>query len=129
MTLKSNPVGWFEIPVEDMERAMAFYGSVFNWTLKHTSVGPIDMAWFPSVDDAKGSAGALVKHDDWYEPSDFEGVLIYFTAQSGDVDVELKRVAEAGGEILQPKKAIGEYGFVAFFLDTEGNRIGLHSRT
>ncbi len=126
--LKSNSVGWFEIPVEDMDRATTFYEAVFACTLEHHDMGPLQMAWFPSVENGKGSAGALVKHSDWYRPSDFNGVMIYFTAHSGDVATELGRVEQAGGKILQQKKSIGEYGFVAFFLDSEGNRIGLHSR-
>ena len=91
-------------------------------------MGPLDMAWFPWTQEGKGAAGALVKHDDWYEPSGFAGVLIYFTAHSGDVATELERAVKAGGKKLQDKKAIGEYGYVAFFEDSEGNRIGLHAR-
>lgn len=122
---KGNAVGWFEIPVTDMDRAVKFYETVFEAKLERNMVGEIDMAWFPMV-DGKGSAGSLVFHKEWYTPSQ-EGTLVYFTAYSGDLSNELSRVEMAGGKILAPKKSIGEYGFMAVVLDTEGNRIALHS--
>lgn len=123
---KGNAVGWFEIPVVDMERAMKFYETVLEVKLERHMVGEIDMAWFQMV-DGKGAAGSLVYHKEWYKPSP-DGALVYFTAYSGDLSNELSRVEMAGGKILAPKKAIGEYGFMALVLDTEGNRIALHSR-
>ncbi len=122
---RGNAVGWFEIPVVDMERAMKFYETVLGVTLSRNQVGEIDMAWFPMV-EGKGAAGSLVAHPEWYKPS-AEGVLVYFTAYSGDLDHELARVEAAGGKVLVPKKSIGEYGNMAVVLDTEGNRIALHS--
>lgn len=122
---KGNAVGWFEIPVVDMERAMKFYETVLGVTLSRNQVGEIDMAWFPMV-EGKGTAGSLVFHKEWYTPSQ-EGTLVYFTAYSGDLDHELARVEAAGGKVLVPKKSIGEYGNMAVVLDTEGNRIALHS--
>lgn len=125
---QNNPVGWFEIPVADMDRAIAFYESTFQVKLEKHAMGPLEMAWFPMQRDGKGAGGALVRHKDWYKPSSLAGVLVYFTAYSGDVAIELARAVEAGGTVAQEKKSIGEYGHVAFFLDSEGNRIGLHCR-
>ncbi len=122
---KGNAVGWFEIPVVDMDRAVKFYETVLDAKLERNMVGEIDMAWFPMV-DGKGAAGSLVSHKEWYKPST-DGTLVYFTAYSGDLDNELSRVETAGGKVLVPKKSIGEYGFMAVVLDTEGNRIALHS--
>lgn len=123
-----NPVGWFEIPVTDMDRAIAFYETVLGIKLERHQMGPLDMAWFPSIPDSIGASGSLVKHPDFYKPSN-DGVLIYFTAFSGDVGNELGRVEAAGGVILIPKKQISpEYGYMAVFQDTEGNRIALHAR-
>lgn len=122
---KGNAVGWFEIPVVDMERAMKFYETVLGVTLSRNQVGEIDMAWFPMV-EGKGAAGSLVFHQEWYKPSE-NGVLVYFTAYSGDLDHELARVEAAGGKVLMPKHPIGEHGNIALFLDTEGNRVALHS--
>lgn len=122
---KGNAVGWFEIPVVDMERAMKFYEAVLEVKLSRNQVGEIDMAWFP-MQEGKGAAGSLVFHKEWYKPS-AEGVLVYFTAYSGDLDHELARVEAAGGKVLMPKHPIGEHGKIAIFLDTEGNRVALHS--
>jgi predicted enzyme related to lactoylglutathione lyase len=84
------------------------------------------MAFLPMGDDSKGAGGSLIEARDYYTPS-HEGALIYFSCQ--DVDNDLSRVEDAGGEILQPKTQISpEYGFMATFEDTEGNRIALHSQ-
>lgn len=128
-TPRNNAVGWFEIPVTDMERATKFYETVFDVKLERHQMGPLDMAWFPSFEAGKGAAGSLVYHKEWYQPSSIAGVLIYFTTNSGDLNNELARVEPAGGKILIPRKQISEeYGYMAVGLDTEGNRIALHSR-
>jgi predicted enzyme related to lactoylglutathione lyase len=123
---QGNAVGWFEIPVSNMERAIAFYEAVLDVRLERHPMGELDMAWFPMI-DGKGASGSLVKHDTWYKPS-MEGTLVYFTAYSGNLDIELARVEKAGGKVWIPRKPIGEFGFIAIISDTEGNRIALHSR-
>lgn len=126
--MKNNAVGWFEIPVNDMERAMSFYEKVFDLKLQRNMVGPLDMAWFPWTEEGAGSPGSLVKHPDFYVPS-ADGVLIYLTAHSGDLENELDRVEPNGGKVIQTKTQISDdYGFMALILDTEGNRVALHSR-
>lgn len=118
-------VGWFEIPVTDMERAKAFYEKVFDVAISVHDLGGLQMGWFPSAPDKKGASGSLVQHG-MYKPSATDGPLIYFTCP--DLAVELGRVIEAQGEILQPKTEIGGgHGFMALVKDTEGNRIALHS--
>lgn len=125
--MQRNVVGWFEIPVTDMERAVTFYESVLDVSLQRQTMGPLDMAWFPMLDGAMGSPGSLVKHD-FYVPSQ-EGPLLYFTAHSGDLRNELSRVEDAGGSVVVPRKQVSEeYGYMAVITDTEGNRIALHSR-
>ena len=125
---KSKVVGWFEIPVEDMDRAVRFYEDVFGFGLERHRLGPLDMAWFPSSPEGKGSAGSLVSSGENYKPS-AEGTLIYFTSPSGDVDNELERIEGAGGRVLQPKTLItDDIGYMGVFMDTEGNRIAVHSR-
>ena len=126
MEIMHNVVGWFEIPVTDMDRAIRFYEAVFEFKLTRTTMGPIDMALFPSVENSIGSAGSLVYHPEYYQPSP-NGTLIYFTAFSGDVSVELGRVAAAGGTVLMPKTLISkEVGYMALFSDSEGNRMAIH---
>ena len=128
MEINHNVVGWFEIPVTDMDRAVKFYEAVFGYSLSRNKMGDLDMAWFPWVEKGMGSAGSLVFHPDYYTPKD-NGVLIYFTAFSGDVDTELARVEPNGGKVIMPKTQISEdIGYMALLLDSEGNRIALHSR-
>jgi len=127
MELQRNVVGWFEIPVTDMDRAVKFYETVLNLKLERHNMGELDMAWFPSG-DLPGSPGTLVRHKDFYKPSS-DGVLIYFTAQSGDLSNELSKVKPAGGKVLMEKKLITEdIGYMGLFVDCEGNRIAIHSR-
>ena len=117
-------VSWFEIPVNDMERAIAFYQQVFNTTLSRNKMDMLDMAWFPD-DEGKGAGGSLVQHGEFYEPS-LIGTLVYF--MSKDVSDELSRIEAAGGTIIVPKTEIGPgIGYMAVFKDTEGNRVALHS--
>ena len=126
--MKNNVVGWFEIPVSNMKRAIAFYEKVLDLKLDRNKMGPLDMAWFPWTETGSGSPGSLVYHQEFYTPS-ANGVLIYLTAHSGDLNNELARVEEAGGKVLQPKTQISEeYGHMAILIDSEGNRVALHSR-
>ncbi len=118
-----NPVNWFEIAVSDMNRAKKFYESVFGNELVELQMGPQLMAMFPSVEDATNCSGALVKADD-YKPTT-EGAKIYFTCD--DVNHEADLVSKNGGQIVVPKMSLGEFGFMAMFIDTEGNMVGLHS--
>lgn len=127
--MKSNMVGWFEIPVTNMNRAVAFYNTVFQIEIAVHDLGNIVMGWFPSGDnpESKGASGSLVYNKEFYKPSK-EGVLVYFTSKLGDINDELSRIEIAGGKILQAKTQISEnHGFMALFLDTEGNRVALHS--
>jgi len=123
MAEKWNPVVWFEIPVEDLDRAKSFYEDVFEIKLELNEIGPMKMAWFTMIEGVPGAPGALVKMED-YTPSD-EGVRIYLTTP--DIEGTLDRITANGGEILMSRTSIGEYGFIAQFSDTEGNRIALHS--
>jgi uncharacterized protein len=123
--MKHVVVGWFEIPVKNMERAVAFYEAVFDCKLERHQMGPIDMAWFPWDHEKGGAGGSLVKNEEYYTPSE-EGVQVYFSSE--DVKKELARVKKAGGEVLQSKTLISpEVGYMALFIDSEGNRIALHS--
>lgn len=125
ITTRHVSVGWFEIPVENMERAMAFYEAVFDCKLDRHQMGPIDMAWFPWDESKQGAGGSLVKAEGYYKPS-AEGTKIYFSSE--DVSVELNKIEKAGGKIIQSKTEIApNIGFMALFHDCEGNEIALHS--
>lgn len=120
-----NPVAWFEIYVQDMARARAFYESVFQLTLQplHDPAHPLEMWAFPGDMASYGVPGALVKMAG--VPSGGNSTLVYFHCE--DCAVEAARVQAAGGRIERPKSSIGQYGHIALAVDTEGNMIGLHS--
>lgn len=123
--MEHNAVGWFEIPVSDMERAKKFYDSVFDIEIGINEFGGLKMGWFPSDHSKSGATGSLVQHE-MYKPSLTDGVLIYFSCK--DLANELGRVEAVGGEIMQTKTQIGEgHGYMALMRDSEGNRIALHS--
>jgi uncharacterized protein len=125
--MEHNMVGWFEIPVTNMDRAKGFYEAVFKVTVQVQHFNELLMGWFPWVDGKTGASGSLVLHKEWYKPSDTHGVLIYFSSE--DVSIELGRIETAGGKILQPKTLISEdVGYMGVFIDSEGNRIALHSK-
>ena len=125
--MEQNIVGWFEIPVTDMARARSFYESVLETQIKVMEMGDLTMGWFPMIPNSPGAPGALVKHAEFYFPSDSAGVLVYLSCP--DVQVCLDRVEMAGGKVLQAKKQISEeYGYMGLLIDSEGNRIALHSR-
>ncbi|TRZ43803.1 VOC family protein [Robertkochia solimangrovi] len=117
-------VGWFEIPVNDMDRAKQFYESVFRVTITVHDLNGLIMGWFPDKGNVPGAQGTLIKQKS-YIPGQV-GVLIYFNCT--DLQEELDRVVPAGGKLYQPKTMISpEHGYMGVFIDTEGNRIALHS--
>jgi hypothetical protein len=120
---KMNLVNWFEIPVHDLDRAKRFYENVLGVELSRQEMGPWLMAWFPMTEGLPGATGSLVKGEG-YVPST-AGSMVYFTV--ADLEAALERVAANGGEVLLPKTGIGEYGFIAHFRDSEGNRAALHT--
>jgi len=118
-----NLVSWFEIPMSDFGRAVSFYKSVLDLDIRQTEMFGTKMGLFPS--DGSNVSGALVQGEG-YEPSK-EGVSIYLNGGK-DLTVPLNKVEKAGGTIVVPKTEISkEMGFFAIFLDTEGNKIALHS--
>ena len=124
--MKNNPVGWFEIYVQDMARATKFYETVFDLKLDQPAspTPDIEMMAFPMAMERTGASGALAKMNGFN--SGGNSVLIYFSCK--DCAVEESRVEQAGGRIQRPKMSIGEYGFITLAVDTEGNMFGLHSR-
>ena len=122
----SNVISWFEIPVADMPRAKRFYSALYHVDDLHsTEMMDIQMAFLPCEVSESVAAGALCAGE-WYKPSADSGALIYLNANP-DLNTMLGRVEAAGGQVLMEKTSLGEHGNMAFFMDTEGNRIGLHS--
>ncbi len=123
-----NAISWFEIPVIEMERAQKFYETIFGFSMIPMDMPGFEMRCFPVDDMMTGIGGALVKTEPgFYNNSETYGTLIYLNANP-DVNIILDRVITAGGKILVPKTQISEeHGYMGIFVDTEGNRIGLHS--
>lgn len=121
--MMNNPVGWFEIYVQDMARAKAFYEVVFQTKLDQLKNPDMEMWGFPAAMDKWGAGGALVKRDG--VASGCNSTVVYFSCE--DCATEEKRVASAGGKVHVEKMSIGEYGFISLVVDTEDNLFGLHS--
>ncbi|HUL00939.1 MAG TPA: VOC family protein [Nitrospirota bacterium] len=121
--MKTNPVGWFEIYVQNVERAKKFYESVFQLNLERLSSPGMEMWSFPMDLNLWGAGGALVKMDG--VPSGGNSTLVYFSCE--DCSIEESRVEKSGGRIQQKKMSIGQYGFISLVFDTEDNMFGLHS--
>ena len=122
-----NAISWFEIPTTDLDRAQKFYETIFATSLIPLDVQNLRMRMFPIENQMSGIGGALCYNKDFYKPSSTDGPLIYL---NGNPDVQniLDKVEAAGGMVLIPKTQISpEYGYMAVILDTEGNRIALHS--
>lgn len=121
--MKPNPVGWFEIYVQDMARAQRFYEAVLQTSLETLDATGLEMKAFKMERNLWGAAGALVRMEGVC--SGGNSTLVYFSCE--DCATEEGRVIAAGGQIVRPKFAIGQYGFISLVLDSEGNMIGLHS--
>ena len=121
-----NAVSWFEIPTNDLERAQKFYEAIFGIQMIPMELANFKMRMFP-IDDMMGVGGALVYTEGFYKTSETDGVLIYLNANP-DVQNVLDKIEKAGGKIIVPKTEISpDYGHMAVFTDTEGNRVALHS--
>lgn len=119
----NNPVGWFEIYVDDMNRAKAFYESVFGIQLSKLESPGIEMWAFPMQPNSYGAPGALVRMPGFAAGAN--SVLVYFNC--ADCSAEAAKAQKSGGRIQKEKMSIGQYGYIALVIDTEGNMIGLHS--
>lgn len=124
MTSQENSINWFEISVKDIKRAKKFYETIFGIKMQEMDMMGTQMAFFP-FDPTSGKANGGLCQSKMHKPSK-SGVVIYLNANP-DLKKALAKVEKAGGQITMPKTSLGENGFMAFFIDTEGNSIGLHS--
>lgn len=121
-----NAINWFEIPVKDFDRAKKFYSTILDFEMPEETMGSYRMGFLPmSMND--GAVGGAIVLGDGYEPSE-KGARVYLNGGE-DLNEILMRVPEAGGKIQQPKTLITEeIGYCAFFVDSEGNQMALHSQ-
>jgi predicted enzyme related to lactoylglutathione lyase len=122
-----NAINWFEIPVRDFARAQSFYEQLFNASLtpQETDETGSVMAFLPA-DLEDGGIGGCIISGPGYEPSE-TGALVYLNG-GDDLSAPLERVKKAGGKVIMPKTSIGEHGYMAQFIDSEGNKLALHSQ-
>lgn len=122
---KSNVLNWFEIPVKDLERAKTFYESIFNMEMAKMEVGEEVLYVFKSGSGMV--SGALIKDENAI--SSMDGISLYLNANPS-IDSILDKIEAAGGKVLIPKRQVSpEIGYIAFFNDSEGNRLGLHGNS
>ncbi len=122
-----HAISWFEIPAKDIDRAQKFYETIFGIQLTPLNMPDIEMRLFPIDDPMNGVGGSICKTDGFHIPSTTEGPLIYLNGNP-DLQIILDKVEAAGGKVTVPKTQISpEYGFMGVFIDSEGNRIALHS--
>ena len=123
--MQRNPVGWFEIYVDNLPRASKFYEAVLGVTLQElpSPMENLKMMAFPMSMEAGGASGTLCCMEGMNSRGG--GTIVYFSCQ--DVGVEAARIESAGGRLHMPKTSIGQYGAIALGIDTEGNTFGLHN--
>jgi predicted enzyme related to lactoylglutathione lyase len=123
-----HAISWFEIPTQDLDRAQRFYETIFDIKMVPLDLPGFQMRLFPIDDPMEGIGGTLVHTSPgFYRPSETDGPLVYLNANP-EIQTILDRVVAAGGRILTPKTQISEdYGYMAVLVDSEGNRIALHS--
>ena len=126
MTIETNSLNWFEIPVTDLARAKHFYQVAFSIHMVEVSFPGMEMAGFPADIGNGKVSGALVKSNNHIPSKD--GAVIYFNANPDMTDV-IERISPNGGQVIMCKTLITpEIGYMAWFIDTEGNRVALHSQ-
>lgn len=126
LSAATNALNWFEIPALDTERAKKFYEAIFEISMESVDMMGMQMVMFPYSQEPDGKVSGALCKSEFHKPS-ADGVLIYLNANP-DMQPILDRVGAAGGQIVMPRTQISpEVGFMAFFIDTEGNRIGLHA--
>ena len=122
----TNAISWFEIPTTDINRAQKFYEAIFDINMIPMDTPNISMRMFP-IENPMNIGGALVHNKEFYKSSSSDGPLIYLNGNP-DVQNVLDKIEAAGGKIVVPKTQISpEYGHMAVFIDSEGNRMALHS--
>ncbi|HEY2343789.1 MAG TPA: VOC family protein [Chthoniobacteraceae bacterium] len=122
--MSTNTICWTDIPVADLNRAVAFYTAVLGQTVQKQSHGNFEFGLFPHAED--NASGCLFVMEDT-KPS-LAGPLVYFSVE-GRLDAAIEAARTGGGKLLQEKHPIGPYGFKAVIVDSEGNRVALHSKS
>lgn len=118
-----NAINWFEIPVEDFERAKKFYETIFGEEVVEIPFPHGKYGMLPC--DMQNGVGGGIVQGEGFTPSD-KGTIVYLNG-GDDLSIPLSKIEDAGGKIMVPKTSLGENGYMAHFIDSEGNRVALHS--
>lgn len=125
MDATTNALNWFEIPATDITRAKSFYEAIFGIEMQQVDMMGMHMAMFPG-DGMSGKVGGALCQSDMHQPS-ADGAVVYLNGNP-DLSAVLEKIEGAGGQVIMPKTLIDEQtGYMAFFIDSEGNKVGLHS--
>jgi len=119
-----NSLNWFEIPAKNIKRSKKFYESIFGIKMEEMEMNGMQMAFFPWKEGSGKANGGLVQSD-MHKPSK-DGAVIYLNANP-KLDKVLAKIDKSGGKVVMPKVKAGDFGFMAYFIDTEGNKVALHS--
>jgi len=127
MSAKTNALNWFEIPVTDTSRAKKFYETILDIKMDTNEMMGMEMTSFPfDMQSSTGKVSGTLVKGPMHKPS-MDGAVIYLNANPA-IQTVIDRIEKAGGKILMPKTLISEQiGYMAFFTDTEGNRMALHA--
>ncbi len=126
MSQNTNSLNWFEIPAVDIQRAKKFYESLFEVELQVMEMMGMQMAFFPATMEPNGKVSGALVQGPMHTPS-MDGAVVYLNANP-DIQAVVDRIEANGGKVLMPKTLINEQiGYMAFFADTEGNRLALHA--
>ena len=126
MSSNTNAINWFKFPATDLARAKKFYEQIFEIKMEDMEMPGMKYAMFP-FDPVKGKISGGLAQSPMHTPG-LTGSILYLNANP-DLQHVLDRVEKAGGKVSMPKTSIGQNGFMAFFTDTEGNKMALHSNT
>ncbi len=127
LSQNTNAINWFEIPVTDLARAKKFYEALFEITMPTTEMMGYQMAFFPMSEMPNGKVSGALVQGETHKPS-MDGVVLYLNANP-EIQAVINRVEPNGGKIIMPKMLISEQiGYMAYFVDTEGNRLALHAQ-
>jgi predicted enzyme related to lactoylglutathione lyase len=127
MSANTNALNWFEIPATDIARAKKFYETLFGITMDTQEMMGMQMAFFPfDMGAANGRVSGALVQSEMHKPS-LDGAIVYLNANPG-IQTVIDRIEGAGGKVIMPRTQISEeIGYMAFFIDTEGNRMALHA--
>ncbi|TAK63701.1 MAG: VOC family protein [Bacteroidetes bacterium] len=127
LSQNTNALNWFEIPTTDIQRARKFYESLFEIKMEAMEMMGMQMAFFPATQEPSGKVSGSLVQGPMHKPS-MDGAVVYLNANP-TIQTVVDKIEPNGGKVIMPKTLISpEIGYMAFFIDTEGNRMALHAQ-